>query len=144
MGLPVPKQWDEAYLREAFADEIELARVKLRHKVSMPRHIDMETTLTPDAPRYGSMNARFARTTPSFPLPRWRRTWLAAGPLIGELGLEIRHDADEGTVSVGVAGGSRRRGVTEAYKDHPSRDAAVMAALVRAAIQAINEARDNA
>jgi hypothetical protein len=139
--IPVPKQWDEAYLKEAIADEIELARVKLRHKVSMPRQVDMETTLTSDAPGYGSLNARFARTTTSYPLPRWRRTWLAAGPLIAELGLRPRPDDEEGNVSVGF--GSGRRNVTESYVDHPSKDAAVMAALVRAAIQACTEARDN-
>jgi hypothetical protein len=138
--MAMMKPWDEQYLKEAITDEIALAYAKLRYRVTMPREVSMETLLTRDAPKYGSMNARHARTTPSYPLPRWRRSWLAAGPLIAELGLRPRPDDEEGTVSVGFGAG--RRNVTEAYTDHPSKDAAVMAALVRAAIQAATEARE--
>ena len=76
------------------------------------------------------------------PLPRWRRGWSAAGPLIGELGLSVRTDDEEGTVSVGT--GSRRRDVTESYADHPDKDAAIWAAIVRAAIRVCTEAREAA
>lgn len=136
------KTWTDDYLRAAIKDEIELAKAKMRRRVSMPSLITMMTDLYPDPPRGGGLvSAGAARhTLGATPLPRWRRTWAAAGPLIGELGLEIRHDTDEGAVSVGVAG--ERRGITEAYRDHPSVDAAVMAALVRAATKAFTEARD--
>jgi len=137
-----PKPWTDAYLRAAIKDEIELAKAKMRRRVSMPSLITMMTDLYPDPPRgQGLVSAGAARhTLGATPLPRWRRSWAAAGPLIGELGLEIRHDTDEGSVSVAVAG--ERRGVAEAYQDHPSVDAAVMAALVRAATKAFTEARD--
>jgi hypothetical protein len=141
--MEFPKPWPEQYLREAIADEIELAAVhpKFHSRVSMPSSISMETMLTPDPPKFGTAGWRNARTTPTFALPRWRRTWAAAGPLIAELSLRPWPDDEEGTVSVGYGGG--RRNVTESYKDHPSKDAAVMAALVRAAIQACTEAREN-
>jgi hypothetical protein len=143
--IEMPKQWDEQYLRECVDDEIALAAVhpKHRRRVSMPSLITLDTELFPDPPRGNFlMSGGASRQTLSTPLPRWRRDWNAAGPLIGELGLEIRHDPDEGTVSVNVVGGGRR-GTTEEYRDHPSRDAAVMAALVRAATKAFIEARDN-
>lgn len=136
------KPWTDDYLRQAIKDEIELAKAKMRRRVSMPSLITMMTDLYPDPPRgSGLVSAGAARhTLGASPLPRWRRSWSAAGPLIGELGLEIRHDTDEGLVSVSVAG--ERRGITEEYREHPSVDAAVMAALVRAATKAFNEARE--
>jgi hypothetical protein len=139
----LPEPWDEKYLRAAIKDEIALAAVhtKFRCRITMPNLVVMETVLTPDPPRYGSLAARHARTTPAWPLPRWRRDWRAAGPLIGELRLAIRNDPDEGTVSVG--NGSRRRNVTESYADHPGIDEAVIAAIVRAAIQILTEARES-
>lgn len=138
------KQWSDQYLQEAIGDEITLAHVhpKLRKRASMPPHPSIDTDVFPDPPKYGSMGARHARTTPAFPLPRWRRDWRAAGQLIGELGLEIRHDLDEGTVSVSHVDG-RRRSITERYMDHPSKDAAIWTALVRSAIQVCTAARGN-
>jgi hypothetical protein len=56
------------------------------------------------------------------------------------MGLSVRIDLEEGTVSVG--NGSRRRDVTESYADHPSKDAAIFAAIVRAAIRVCTEARE--
>jgi hypothetical protein len=140
-------QWEGQYLEEAFDDEIRLAKVhpKWRRTYKAP------AVLTRDAPlqlaqrafnHFGSANAprqTFSATGPMVP-PHWRRSWAAAGPLSTELGLSIRHDLDEGTVSVGV--GSGRRNVCEAYKDHPNQDAATMAAIVRAAIRLITEMRD--
>lgn len=138
------KQWSEQYLNEAFADEIDLAWAKLRRRYLPPSPIDPNGDLRP-APRRGSplMTAgtsrlTFGATDPKAP-PHWRRSWSAAGPLIGELGLQVRTDEEEGTVSVG--NGSRRRDVTESYADHPNKDAAICAAIVRAAIRVCTEAR---
>ncbi len=138
------KPWSDEYLRQAFADEIELAWAKLRQRYVEPTHLDALADLVP-APRRGTnlLSAgrdRLAFTPEAKPLPRWRRSWSAAGPLIGELGLSVRLDDEEGTVSVG--NGNRRRDVTESYADHPNKDAAICAAIVRAAIRVCSEARE--
>ena len=138
------KPWSDEYLREAFADEIELAWAKLRRRYVAPSQADANADLVP-APRRGSNlltagHERLAFTPEAKPLPRWRRSWGAAGPLIGELGLSVRPDDEEGTVSVG--NGNRRRDVTESYADHPNKDAAICAAIVRAAIRVCAEARE--
>jgi len=141
------KQWDDEYLKEAFADEIALAKLHPKWR----RTFKAPATLTLDAPlvyvprttthAFSGHNSRltFSTRTPEVP-PHWRRSWMAAGPLSTELGLSVRHDQEDGTVSVGVGGG--RRNVTEAYADHPNADAAAMAAIVRAAIQRLTELRD--
>ncbi len=141
------KQWDNEYLAEAFADEIALAKLHAQWR----RTYKAPTELTLDAPLiyvrpttthpFSGHNSRltFSTMTPQVP-PHWRRSWNAAGPLSTELGLSIRHDQEDGTVSVSV--GSGRRNVSEAYADHPSQDAAAMAAIVRAAIQRLTELRD--
>lgn len=141
------KQWDNEYLAEAFADEIALAKLHPKWK----RAFKAPTELVIDAPlvyvratkTFGSSatspRLTFSTMTPPTP-PYWRRSWGAAGPLSTELGLSIRHDAEEMTVSVGVGNG--RRNVTEAYADHPSPDAAAMTAIVRAAIQRLTDVRD--
>ena len=140
-------QWEGQYLAEAIDDEIRLAKVhpKWRRTYKAP------AVVTLDAPlqlvqrafnHFGSSHSPrqvFSVSGPQVP-PHWRRTWAAAGPLSTELGLSIRHDPDEATVSVGV--GSGRRNVCEAYADHPSQDAATIAAIVRAAIQIYTEARE--
>lgn len=134
------KQWAEKYLKEAIKDEIELARVKLLRKALMPTSLSMSVDLIP-APKAGlGMNLGAARQASNPPLPKWRRDWRAAGPLVGELGLSVRTDDEEGTVSVG--NGNRRRDITEAYQDHPDKDAAICAAIVRAAIRICTEARE--
>lgn len=138
-------QWEGEYLKQAFADEIELAGVhpKIRaRRVAMPTDLHILTELHPSAPRGHGFDTRMVRTTPAPALPRWRRSWVAAGPLIAELGLSIRQDDEEGTVSVG--NGSRRRDVTESFADHPNKDAAICAAIVRAAIRVCAEARESA
>ena len=141
------KQWDDEYLKEAFADEIALAKLHPKWK----RTFKAPATLTLDAPLafvqrttthpFSGHNSRltFSTRAPEAP-PHWRRSWIAAGPLSTELGLSVRHDQEDGTVSVGV--GSGRRNVTETYADHPTADAAAMAAIVRAAIQRLTELRD--
>lgn len=141
------KQWDDEYLKEAFADEIALAKLHPKWR----RTFKAPTTLTPDAPLvyvqrttthpFSGHNSRLSFSTRTLEVPPlWRRSWDAAGPLSTELGLSVRHDQDEGTVSVDL--GSGRRNVTEAYADHPSPDAAALAAIVRAAIQRLTELRD--
>lgn len=137
-------QWTEGYLRQAFADEIELAWAKLRLRYVAPNPIDPTADLVRAARRGSNLltagHERLAFAPEVKPLPRWRRSWSAAGPLIGELGLSVRPDDEEGTVSVG--NGNRRRDVTESYKDHPNKDAAICAAIVRAAIRVCTEARE--
>lgn len=141
------KQWDDEYLKDAFADEIALAKLhpKWRRTFKAPSALTLDAPLafvqrTTTHP-FSGHNSRltFSTRAPELP-PLWRRSWVAAGPLSTELGLSVRHDQEDGTVSVGVGGG--RRNVTEAYADHPSPDAAAMAAIVRAAIQRLTELRD--
>ena len=140
-------QWEGQYLAEAIDDEIRLAKVhpKWRRTYKAP------AVMTRDAPlqvvqrafnHFGSAHAprlTLSGTTPQVP-PHWRRSWNAAGPLSTELGLSVRHYLEERTVSVSV--GSGRRNVCEAYADHPTPDAAAMAAIVRAAIQLCMEMRE--
>lgn len=141
------KQWDTEYLTDAFADEIALAKLhpKWRRTFKAPAAmtLDAPLQLSPRTTTFGSSatspRLTFSTVAPQVP-PHWRRTWAAAGPLSAELGLNIRHDQDDGTVSVGA--GSGRRNATEAYADHPDKDAATMAAIVRAAIQRLTDLRD--
>lgn len=136
------KPWSDEYLQEAIADEIALAAAHplFRRRVTMPSVLTISVDLYPDPPKSINSFNRHFRTTPTWPLPHWRRDWRAAGVLVGELGLSIRPDEEEGTVSVGT--GSRRRDVTEAYADHPDKDAAIRAAIVRAAIRFCTESRE--
>jgi len=133
-------QWEGEYIEQAIADEIELAWLKHRVRVAPESsYLISATRLVPV--RGTTLLPGHSRTTPdTWSLPQWRRSWSAAGPLATELGLSIRHDQEEGTVSAGT--GSRRRDVTEAYADHPDRDAATMAAIVRASIRMCVEARE--
>lgn len=144
MAIPVPMQWDERYLRECVEDEINLARLMRFGKFAAPAGMTRETVLVPvPAKNSGFLRSPgVSRTTLGAvgELPRWRRDWAAAGELSIHLGLNTYHDLDEGAVS--VSAGNRRRNVTERYEDHPSRDAATWAAIVRAAIQKL-EAGNN-
>lgn len=138
--------WTQKYLKEAITDEIALAAVHPRwnRRYTAPTSPTLETDLAPPARRGGNLlsagGQRLAFSTQPKAPPRWRRNWKAAGELSTELGLNTRHDREEGTVSVGT--GNRRRDVTEAYADHPTPDAATWAAIVRAAIQLITEQRE--
>jgi hypothetical protein len=140
----VSKPWSDDYLRQAFADEIELAWAKLRQRYIAPTQLDALADLLPARRRGANLLSagrdRLAFAPEAKPLPRWRRSWSAAGPLIGELGLRVTPDDEEGSVSVG--NGNRRRDVTESYADHPNKDAAICAAIVRAAIRVCTEARE--
>jgi hypothetical protein len=127
-----------------FADEIELAAAhpKYRRRYLAPSVLTRVSDLVPAPSKGYGFDGRNARTTPAFGAPHWRRSWTAAGALVAELGLSVRQDHEEGTVSVG--NGSRRRDVTEAFADHPDIDAAIWAAIVRAAIRVCAEAREAA
>lgn len=133
-------EWPQAYLERAIEDEIELA--KAMHpgsRVERPSIITAATQLTFAQPlRTHGTSRHNARTASSGYIEPWRREWRAAGPLIARYDLRISYDADEGTVSVGTGGG--RRNVTEEIKDHPDKDAATIAAIVRFSAQLL-EAR---
>lgn len=140
------KQWTDEYLAEAFADEIALAKIhpqwRRTFKAPAVQSIDAPLIYSPRARTHytGATSPRLTLSTNVVPVPPlWRRTWAAAGALSAELGLSIRYDEDEGAVSVGV--GSGRRNVTEMYADHPSKDAAACAAIVRAAVQRLTDLR---
>lgn len=128
-----PKPWTQEYLRAAIRDEVGLARL-LGYTVAMPSVFTAVTELIPTKKRGYQF---LAPASSQDALPAWRRNWNAAGPLIGQLGLRVLPDDEDGSVSAGTGG---RRNVTERYEEHPSRDAAIMAAIVRAAILAL-EAR---
>ena len=135
-------QWDGMYLDDAISDEITLAAIhpKIRRRVVKPTSPMFTTDLYPKAATLPGFSGHAERTTIVMALPQWRRKWAAAGPLLGEFGLSVRQDDEEGTVSVG--NGNRRRDVTESYADHPNKDAAICAAIVRAAIRILTEARE--
>ena len=138
--------WTQEYMKGAIRDEIALAAVhhKWGRRFTAPVSPTLETDLCLPARGYNMQSAGAQRlafsTQPKTP-PRWRRNWKAAGELSTELGLSVRHDQEEKTVSVGT--GNRRRDVTEHYADHPTPDAATWAAIVRAAIQVCTEARES-
>jgi len=138
-------EWAESYLRECIADEIALAALhpKFRARFTAPAVLTQFATLIP-APRRGGnlISPGMARLTFSVPPatpPCWRRDWSAAGPLCYLLGLTVSHDLEDGTVSAGT--GNRRRNVTERYDEHPNKDAATFAAIVRAAIHELEARR---
>ena len=139
--------WTQEYIKGAIRDEIALAAVhpKWGRRFTAPVSPTLETDLCQPARRGGNLlsagGQRLAFSTQPKAPPRWRRNWKAAGELSTELGLSVRHDLEEGTVSAG--NGSRRRDITESYADHPTKDAATWAAIVRAAIQVCTEARES-
>jgi len=135
--------WPQPYLEQAIDDEIELAIAMAGGgKITRPAYVNSITPLRFDRPtRTHYTSANTPRTNSTNALDQWRRDWRAAGALSTKYGLSIRHDLEEGAVSVGT--GNRRRDVTEAYADHPDKDAATMAAIVRAAIQLCAETRES-
>jgi len=134
------QQYDQDYLKKAIAEEREIARLALRARTSMPGglglSIDSNVYLMTGASNSGSG----IRTSEI--LPKWRRHAHAAGALAIKHVLNIRHDHEEHSVTVGYGAG--RRGVTEFYGAHPSIEFATMAAIVRCAIQKLTEQRDEA
>lgn len=134
--------WTQQYLEEAIDDEIALADALHGMKVARPAFITSITELTATRPsRTFFTGQNHPRTSGAARLEQWRRDWRAAGPLISQLGLVVSADDEEKLVSVGPGG--RRRNVTEVYADHPSKDEAVVTAIVRASIQVLNELQGN-
>ena len=134
--------WTQKYLKEAMADEVALAGLLKFGKCKLPARPSMfDPIVRVSAARAGHGTLGSGLGGSAALIPQWRRNWSSAGPLIGKLALKIGHDHDEGTVSVGAS--DRRRSVTEAYADHPSVDAAIWAAITRAAIQLLTDARDS-
>lgn len=136
------QNWTQKYLKEAITDEIALAALLGHGKVTRPATLTQFTLLQRGTARAGRGTLGLDSSAGISSLPNWRRAWGGAGPLISKLSLKISHDLDEGSVTVGAS--DRRRSVTEEYKDHPSVDAAIWAAIVRAAIQLLTDARDEA
>lgn len=133
--------WTQKYLKEAISDEIELAKLLNYGKLVRPAAPTMYTLLQRGGgPRTARGALGSGGEAGTSAIPMWRRNWSAAGALISKLHLQLKHDLGEGTVSAGAS--DRRRAVTEEFKDHPSVDAAIWAAVVRAAIQLLTEARD--
>jgi hypothetical protein len=64
-------------------------------------------------------------------MPQWTRDWAACGPLIARYGIGLRFVADEGSTEPHcvIAGSSTVR-----FSDHPSKDRAIMTAIVKAVI----------
>jgi len=134
------QQYDQNYLKQAIADEREIARLDLRVRTSMPGglglSIDSNVYLMTGRADSGSG----IRTSEI--MSKWRRDPRAAGALAIKHALNIKHDPDEYSVTVGY--GLGRRSVTEHYGAHPNRDAATMAAITRATLQKLTEERDEA
>lgn len=129
----IAKPWPEAYLLQAIADEVELAKAGGYSRIDVPAAPTRTTPLLAQS---------CDRLKPATQLPRWRRDWNAAGDLIAEFNLSIRQDEEDGSVSVGIRG--RRLDVTEKYADHPDKAGAILAAIVGISIQLRAEQRDNA
>ncbi|GAB3416812.1 hypothetical protein NX774_12050 [Massilia agilis] len=119
------KSMDQAYLRALFADEVELAGLLKYYKVSMPPDLTPTTWLYPK--RRDTSGARDA-----IPVPRWRREWQSAGPLLGRYGLSIAQNTVEGSVT--AFSRTATQSVTERFADHPDEQLAIMAAIVRTVI----------
>lgn len=104
---------DEQYFRSCVAHERHLAQLLGYHNIE--EYSENAGTLTE------RRNA----------LPKWTRDWRACGPLLSEFELDIRFDRDGGKdhdqlVHVGP--------VTVHCLDHPSKERAVMVAVVKAVI----------
>lgn len=134
------QQYDQDYLKKAIAEEREIARLDLRVRTSMPGGLGLSI----DSNVYlmtGHIGSGSGIRTSEI-LPKWRRHPRAAGALAIKHALNIKHDFEECTVTVGYGPG--RRGIVEHFGAHPDHQAATMAAIVRAAIQMLTEKRDEA
>lgn len=122
--LGAPVESDPDYLRAVFDDEVQLGHLLRWGRIDLPKD------LTPNAWLWGNrgetgLSARMARTY----LPRWRRDWNSAGSLVVRCGLNIQQG--EQTVAVTARTGPA---VVLAFADYPSQDAAIWAAMCKAAI----------
>ena len=135
MERGMTQQYDTEYLTQAVKEEIEVARLDLRVRGVKPTGVHFDVNVYQSKPPGSGFGMAMAPI-----LPKWRREPRAAGALAIKHALSIRHDHEEHSVTVGYGAG--RRGVTEHYGAHPNRDAAIMAAIVRAAIKKLTEERD--
>ncbi|WP_137171404.1 hypothetical protein [Massilia sp. HP4] len=133
------QQYDTEYLSQAIDEEIELLLLDRKIVVRKPSVVWRDSPLYEQREPY--REGRWCGFAPA-PLPAFRRNQRDAGALAIKHALSVRHDYEECTVTVGY--GTGRRGVTEHYGAHPDRDAAIMAAITRAAIQMLTEQRDEA
>ena len=134
------QQYDNDYLKKAIAEEREVAQLDLRARTSAPGGLGLSIDSNVYLMTAGAGSGSGIRTSEI--LPKWRRDPRAAGALAIKHALNIRHDHEEHSVTVGY--GTGRRGLTEFYGAHPDREAATMAAIVLAAIQMLTEKRDEA
>jgi hypothetical protein len=73
-------------------------------------------------------------------MPQWTRDWAACGPLIARYGIALRFVADgDGTEPHCVIAGP----VTVRFSDHPSKDRAIMQAIVKAVICHLEHHREH-
>lgn len=132
--------YDQPYLKTAIAEEREIARLDLRARTSVPGGLGLSIDSNVYLLTGGANGGNGIRTSEI--LPKWRRDPRAAGALAIKHALNIRHDQEEFTVSVGYGPG--RRAVVEHYAAHPDLAAATMAAITRATLQKLTEERDEA
>lgn len=123
-----PSADDPAYLRGVVDDEVRLGHL-LRWT-----NIDVPPKLVPNLWLWGSrgetgLAARIAHTV----LPRWRRDWAGAGELMARCDLGILQGPD--TVAVSARSGAP---AVVRFADHPTRDAAIRAAMCQAAIACLS------
>lgn len=134
------QQYDTEYVSQAIDEEIELLLLDRKIIAHKPSVVWRDSPIYEKRPPQQPVGRWGGFAPPR--LPAFRRNTQYAGALAIKHALSIRHDHEECTVTVGY--GTGRRGVTEHYGAHPDRDAATMAAIVRAAIQMLTEQRDEA
>lgn len=126
---PIAPDLDPAYFTALFDDELTLAKLLRHGDLSVP------SKLTPNAWIFGTshgergLDARLGRG----PLPRWRRDWSAAGPLIGRCELHVNCGDNQVDVYIGppLAGEVE---FSAAYADFPTKDDTIRFAICKAAI----------
>lgn len=111
---------DQEYFRSCIAQERHLAQL-LGHEVEE---------------YYESAGTLWENTTP---LPKWTRDWKACGPLMTGYDIPLAYDSEpaDGHGSAVIAGP-----VVVRLADHPSKDRAVMYAIVKAVIHLLEHRKD--
>lgn len=111
---------DEEYFRSCVAKERHLAHLLGHHNVEE---------------FYESAGTLWENTRE---LPKWTRDWKACGPLLTEYEIALAFGREPGQArSSSVSAGS----IVVHFSDHPSRDRAVMYAIVKAVIAHLEHAR---
>lgn len=113
---------DQEYFRSCVAQERHLAQL-LGHEVEE---------------YYESAGVLWENTRP---MPQWTRDWSACGPLLTayDIPLAFDHEPEDGHGSAVVAGP-----IVVRLSDHPSKDRAVMFAIVKAVIHCIEHHKNKA